>query len=114
MRVSGVCAILCLAAASGAREPDPWAVAHTPHFEVYSDAGSETARSLAAGLERLHAFFSRQIGLTPPVQRQVRVICFASPQEFAQYRMRRASDAYFIGTENRDYIVLPAPARGEL
>ena len=107
-------AVLCLAAVSTAREPEGWNLARTAHFSVYSDAAPETARTLAAGLEHLHAFFVRQIGLSPPPAREVRVICFATEQEYAQYRARRGAAAYFIGTENRDYIVLPAPARGEL
>jgi tetratricopeptide (TPR) repeat protein len=81
---------------------------------VYSDAAPETARSLAAGLDRLHVFFVRQVGLSPPPQRKVRVICFASPQEYAQYRTHPRADAYFLGTEDRDYIVMSASARGDL
>src|SRR4051794_21238292 len=115
MTVTRVCAILAiLATASAAREKPGWSVARSAHFAVYSDAGAETARSLAAGLERLRAFFVRHIGLNPPSEREVRVICFATAQEYGQYSTRRGADAYFIGTEGRDYIVLPAPARGEL
>src|SRR4051794_31842969 len=107
------CAILSLAAAS-AREPAGWIAAHSSHFEVFSDAGADSARGLAEGLERLHSFFARQLGMTAEPRREVRVIAFAGAQEYAQYRTRTNADAYFIGTENRDYIVLPAPARGDL
>jgi tetratricopeptide (TPR) repeat protein len=109
MRVTRVCAILaCLTAASDAREPAIWNSARSPHFEVFTDAGVETARSLALGLERLHSFFIRQIGLSPPPQRAVRVICFATQQEYSQHRTHSRADAYFIGTGDRDYIVMPA------
>ena len=52
----------------------------TSHFEIYTNAGDETARSLAAGFERLHALFARQLGVTP--RGAVRVVCFATQQEF--------------------------------
>jgi tetratricopeptide (TPR) repeat protein len=115
MRFTGIWVTLaCAACAQAGREPAGWALVTSAHFRVYSDAGEENARALAGGLERLHAFFVRQIGLSPPAQREVRVICFASEQEYAQYRTRRGAGAYFVGAENRDYIVLPAPRRGEL
>ena len=105
------CALLALIAAPlSARD---WTVVRSPHFSVYSDASPETARALAATLERLHAFFARTIGLTPPPHRELRVIAFASPQEYAQYRTRPNADA-FIGAQDRDYIVLPVPPRAEL
>ena len=67
-----------------------------------------------SGLERLHAFFVRQLGAGPPEHREVRVIYFASPQEYGQYRARPGADAFFVGVDSRDYIVLPAMPRGEL
>jgi tetratricopeptide (TPR) repeat protein len=97
----------------GAREPAGWSAAHSAHFTIYSNAGAEAAGSLAAGLERLHDFFVRQTGLSPAARREVRVICFASAGEYAQYRSRPGTDAHFIGAEDRDYIVLAAPPRGD-
>jgi tetratricopeptide (TPR) repeat protein len=107
-------ALLALMAASAfAAEPDPWVVARAPHFAVYSDAGEETARSLAQSFERLHGFFARQLGIVPH-SGTVRVIAFATAQEFAQYRTRPGSDAFFLGATGGDYIVMPAGARGDL
>uniref|UniRef100_Q027J8 Uncharacterized protein n=1 Tax=Solibacter usitatus (strain Ellin6076) TaxID=234267 RepID=Q027J8_SOLUE len=111
MRAIRLCAILAwVGSVSYAREPATWTAARAQHFEVYSDAAPETARSLAAGLERLHEFIVRQIGLTPAPDRRVRVIAFASAGEYARYRGNPAAGAYFVGTGDRDYIVLPAPA----
>ena len=91
-----------------------WSRAATTHFEIYSNADPETLRSLALNLERLHAFFVRQVGISPRAQREIRVISFASAQEYNQYRPRSGAAAFFIGTESRDYIVLPAVPRGDL
>src|SRR5438445_2154856 len=120
MRVTRLCATLlcailaCVWSISFAREPATWTAARTQHFEVYSDAASETARSLAAALERLHGFFVRQIGLSPAVDRAVRVIAFASTQEYARYRSSPSASAYYVGTGDRDYIVMPVSAHAGL
>ncbi|HJZ99736.1 MAG TPA: hypothetical protein VKE70_24675 [Candidatus Solibacter sp.] len=102
-----------MAAAAFAAEPDPWVVARAPHFAVYSDAGEETARSLAQSFERLHGFFARQLGIAPH-SGTVRIIAFATVQEFAPYRTRPSTDAFFLGATGGDYIVLPAGVRGDL
>jgi tetratricopeptide (TPR) repeat protein len=106
--------LACVWSVSFAREPATWTAARTQHFEVYSDAAPETARSLAAALERLHGFIVRQVGLSPVADRVVRVIAFASTEEYARYRTDRAAGAYFVGTGERDYIVMPVSARTEL
>ena len=90
-----------------------WTLAPTPHFLVYSDAGTDATRELAAGFERLHTFFSRQFGVVPR-NGPVRVVAFAGADEFAEYRLRPASDAFFIGITGGDYIVMRSAARGEL
>src|SRR5438477_2233325 len=98
---------------AAARPPDPWMLARSDHFEVYTDAGDNAARSLLAAFERMYAFFARQTGVAPSPQRPVRIIGFASRQEYNSYRLRPAADAYYIGAEARDYIVMPASAPGE-
>jgi tetratricopeptide (TPR) repeat protein len=90
-----------------------WMLAPTPHFLVYSDAGAEATRELAASFERLHSFFARQTGIVPR-NGLVRIIAFATADEFAQYRTRPGSDAFFIGITGGDYIVMPAGTRGDL
>ena len=115
MKVARLCAIVaCVWSVSFGREPATWIAARTQHFEVYSDAAPEATRSLAAALERMHGFFVRQIGLSPAADRAVRVIAFASTQEYARYRGKSGAAAHFIGTEDRDYIVMPVSARTDL
>jgi tetratricopeptide (TPR) repeat protein len=95
-------------------EPAKWILARTAHFELWSDAGEDTARTLAAGLERLQAFFTREIGVGPRPGHAVRVIVFTSAQEYAGYRVRPGAEAFFAAGEGREYIVMTAPARGDL
>jgi len=101
-----------IAIAAAAREPAIWTLTRTPHFDVYSNAGDETSRWLASGFERLHSFFERQLGVQP--HDPVRVVCFATEHEYAQYRLHAKTAAFFIGAPGVNYIVMPAGARADL
>lgn len=61
---------------------------------------------MARLVERLHAFFSRAAGLPLDDRPPVRVIAFRSAEEYEPYRLQ-PSDAYYLGNEIRDYIVMP-------
>jgi tetratricopeptide (TPR) repeat protein len=105
--------LVLLASIAAASPPEPWTLARSHHFEIYSDAPASTAPSLLSAFERMYAFFARQVGVTPVPDRAVRVICFGSSQEYDSYRLSPGADAYYIGTEARDYIVMPPFANGD-
>ena len=90
-----------------------WLVAPAAHFRVYSNAGAEATAALASGFERLHALFERQLGIAPR-ELPVRVICFATESEFAEFRTRPNTSAFSITATGGNYIVMPAGARGDL
>src|SRR5690349_7629590 len=90
-----------------------WLVAPTAHFHVYSNAGADATVALASSFERLHALFERQLGLKPRHQ-PVRVICFATEPEFAEFRARPSTAAFSITATGGDYIAMPAGARNDL
>ncbi len=100
-------ALLC--ACARAEWASTWTLAQSQHFEVYSQAGGETARSALVWFEQLRAFF-QQAGLNFDDRSRVRVIGFRSTKEYNLYRLRASSDAYYVGTESRDYIVMPTLA----
>jgi tetratricopeptide (TPR) repeat protein len=79
--------------------------ARTSHFEVYSQAGPEAAARALAWLEQLREFFANNELLTaaPPV----RVIGFRSARDYDAVRHRPSADAYFLGTGEQNYIVMP-------
>src|SRR5438093_5652272 len=79
-----------------------WSVARTPHFELYTQADQQTARSTLMRFEELRAFLAAQTGLRIEGRPPVRVIEFASPNEYEPYRLRPTSDAYYVGTESQD------------
>src|SRR5258707_15862585 len=90
----------------------PWSVARSEHFEVWSNAPADTVREIGTGLERLRTFFVNHVGIEP--RSRVRVICFGTAQEFADYRIRPGADGFSLTGPNGDYIVMHAPQRGEL
>jgi tetratricopeptide (TPR) repeat protein len=96
-----------------ARSITAWSLARSEHFEVYSQAGDASARSALLWFEQLHAFFQQQTGLNLDNRLPVRVIAFRSTKEYEPYRLRPSSDAYYVGTESRDYIVVPTLDAGE-
>ncbi len=93
--------------------PSTWTLAKNSHFEVYSQAGDASARSTLMWFEQLRAFFERQAGLNLDNRPPVRVIAFRSYKDYQPYRLRLASDAYYVGTEAQDYIVLPTSGAGQ-
>ncbi len=90
------------------RPPSTWTLASSTHFEIYSQSGEASARSALLWFEQLLAFFERQTGLNLDNRPPVRVIAFRSYKDYQPYRLRLSSDAYYVGAEARDYIVLPA------
>ena len=86
-------------------------LARSAHFEVYSQAGERSAQAVVLSLERLRALFLHETGLG--LTRPVRVIVFRSRREYDPYRLRPAADAYYVGTETADSIVMIDPGSGD-
>jgi hypothetical protein len=89
-------------------EASGWTLARSEHSEVYSQAGEGSARAMALLLERLHTFFSQMAGAKLDHRPPVRAIVFRSAEEYETYRPRPSASAFYLGSELRDYIVLPA------
>jgi Flp pilus assembly protein TadD len=108
-RLSLALAAVCLSAA-----PEPsWIVARNNHFAIYSQAGEEAARSALNWFEQLRVFFERQMKVNPDGRPPLRVIGFRSAQEYRTYSSRPAADAYYLGSDSRDYIVMPSLDAGQ-
>jgi tetratricopeptide (TPR) repeat protein len=98
---------------AGPAPGDTWKVARSAHFEIYTQTDSDAVGPAIAWFEQLWAFFE-QTGLPskdPP--QPMRVIVFSSRREFDSYMPRTGADAYYIGTEARNYIVLPGLGAAE-
>jgi tetratricopeptide (TPR) repeat protein len=85
-----------------------WAVGRSPHFTIYSEGGNDDARAALLWFESLRAFFLAHTDFKIDDSRQVFIIAFRSTQDYAPYRLHENVDAFYVGEEGRDYIVLPA------
>ena len=83
-----------------------WRLARTQHFEVYAQSTDQRAQAILTWFEQLREFFEQQQGLKASSSTPIRVIVFASPEEYQPYRLRSTSDAYYVGAPGRDYIVM--------
>jgi hypothetical protein len=102
--------LVVLLAVTALSAESSWRLTRSEHFEVYSQSDDATGRSILFEFEQLRAFFLEHaafdLGPLPPV----RVIAFGSEKEYEPYRLRSTSDAYFVGTEGRDYVVMTFPS----
>jgi tetratricopeptide (TPR) repeat protein len=105
--------LAALLALSGMAAADP-GVARNAHFEVYAQDGAENARAVLGGFERLRSYFLQQTGIRFSQSRPVRIIAFHSRAEYEPYELGSTADAYYVATESRDTIVLPAGRDGDI
>jgi hypothetical protein len=99
--------LLCAVCLPGnAQTSRPWTLAANGRFEVYSQLGPDSARTTLAWLERLRALLIRETGVQPDGLRPARLIGFATAAEYREYRLHSDAEAYYVGTEGRDYIVM--------
>ena len=111
--------LLSCAAVAGAPPEfgNGWVVARSPHFEVYSDAGADRAKAALTHFEELRSFFEANhlVQFRTSLERKapIRVIGFASKQEYDSFKIRATADAYYNGTPDRDYIVMPLSASSD-
>ena len=87
---------LCCPFASAAPN-SPWTRANSEAFEIYSDAGADSARSTLEYFQRLRAFFLSYTNLNTGSSTPVRIIVFRSAEEFNPYRVRPNAAAFYIG-----------------
>jgi tetratricopeptide (TPR) repeat protein len=83
-----------------------WRLTRSEHFDIYAQSSDQRARAILIWFEQLRAFFEQQGGSQTNSSRPVRVIVFASGQEYQAYRPRSAPDAYYVGIGSQDFIVM--------
>ena len=107
MEWRGTLCLTLLACGLHAAEPDAWRLIRSPHFEIYSQAGNDAAaRAMALHLEQLRTLVALHTGIDLDSRPAVRVMGFRSAAEYDPYRVRQSSNAYYVGSESRDYIVM--------
>src|SRR5206468_2517556 len=96
-------------------EPSAWWLAQDNHFQIYSHASGDSARSLLTRFEQLRTFWTEVSipglgGLLPDPGVPLRVIEFSSAREYEEFQTHRAADAYYVASDGGEYIVLPPSA----
>ena len=111
--------VLCCSTADAAPTEfgSGWIVARSSHFEIYSNAGADQAKSTLAHFEELRSFFDTnhlvQVRTSVRQKLPLRVIGFSSKHEYDAFKIRAGADAFYNGTPDRDYIVMPMSARSD-
>lgn len=101
----------CSAAIAASPEWSGWFAARSPHFEVYSQAGPERAKSTLLRFEELRAFFDKNRLVDTAGGRKsrppLRVVEFRTEKQYDAVRLRPTADAYYSSAADSDYIVMP-------
>ena len=103
-----VTALLCVLAgfpALGSEGPR-WLKIQSPNFELFTTAGERNGREVARHFEQVRAFFREAMGLGLKSGPPVRIVVFRSDKEFAPYAPNDFAAAFYLGAEDRDYIVM--------
>ena len=106
--MSRLAILIALASSLPLRADGTWSLARDGNLEVYSHRGPEDAAATLLWIERLRALVKQHLSLDLAADRPVSIFGFQSRGEYEPYRMRATSDAYYVGTDGRDYIVLPS------
>ena len=100
-------AVLLLAvSAATALEAAEWNKVSTPNFEVYTTAAERDARQTLQLFEQVRAFFMAVKSSKVTTRLPVTIVGFRNPKEYKPYALNEVAAAYFVGDEQRDYIVM--------
>jgi tetratricopeptide (TPR) repeat protein len=112
MRPPGLLCILLLSLTCPALRPEAlgaaprWLKLESDHFELLTSAGEDEGRNLLLHLEQARNFFITSMGKPSNPASPVCIIGFNSETEFESFRPSEWSAGFYVGSPNRDYIVL--------
>ena len=99
-------AIVFVAIASPLFSATEWLKISSPNFELYTTAGEKDARRTLEYFDQVRDFFMRVKSQQVTTRLPVTIIAFKNQKEYKPYSSRATAAAYFIGDEQRDYIVM--------
>jgi tetratricopeptide (TPR) repeat protein len=83
-----------------------WSKITSPNFEMYTTAGEKDARRTLEYFEEVRDFFMRIKSQQVTTRLPVTIVAFKNEKQYKPYSPNATAAAYFIGDEQRDYIVL--------
>ena len=107
-RLSGVVALLLVAAGLAQAAPPRWLKLRSANFELFTSAGERTGRQTIEQFERTRAFFQQAMQREVANSTPVRILLFRSKKEYLPYRLGEVADAFYLSGPDADLIVLVA------
>lgn len=95
--------VLCAYPLAAANE---WVRISSPNFEMYTNAGAKDARKTIEYFEQVRDFFMRTKSAGAATKLPVTIVGFRGPKDYKPYPPNESAAAYYLGDENRDYIVM--------
>ena len=83
-----------------------WLKITSSSFEMYTTAGEKEARRTLEYFEQVRDFFMRVKSQQVTTRLPVTIVVFKNQKEYKPYSPRDTAAAFFIGDEQRDYIVM--------
>ena len=102
-RSLGLCLLLLASVSATAAE---WIKVRSANLEMYTDASERDARSTLATFEQVREFFMRVKSSQVTTRLPVTIVGFRNLKEYQPYASSEISVAYYVGDEQRDYIVM--------
>jgi len=102
---------LSLQAQSGDPRDAHWIRLSTSDFDLYTCSGEKQGRDLLRTFEQIRGFFEKATPVPLLEDFPIRVVAFASPDQFAYYSPNGSVVAYFAPGSRTDYIVMQDPTR---
>src|ERR1022692_1655554 len=107
-----MCAVVLFPAAGS--EGPRWLKIKSPNFELFTTAGERNGREVARHFEQVRAFFLEAMGLGLKSGPPVRIVVFRSDKEFAPYAPNELASAFYLGTDDHDYIIMKGAFGGKI
>jgi tetratricopeptide (TPR) repeat protein len=85
---------------------EQWIRLKSSNFELFTTAGEKRAREAILQFEQVRSMFEKMSGSQIAPATPVRIIAFSSEKEFKPYATKEFSAAYYVGSRDRDYIVM--------
>jgi tetratricopeptide (TPR) repeat protein len=83
-----------------------WVRISSRNFEMYTNAGEKDARKTIEYFEQVRDFFMRTKSSEVTTRLPVTIVGFRGPKDYKPYAASASAAAYYVGDENRDYIVM--------
>jgi hypothetical protein len=110
--VSALISALAVSPAAASDAPR-WLKIKSPNFELFTTAGERSGREVARHFEQVRSFFLDVMGLGSKSGPPVRIVVFRSDKEFAPYAPNDFVWAFYLGAQDRDYIVMKSASSEE-